>query len=48
MSMMITGIGTALPPHRISQADAAAIAKQFACETAAQEHCSRRFTEERV
>src|SRR3954453_8694109 len=37
MSMMITGIGTALPPHRISQADAAEIAKQFACETAAQE-----------
>ena len=37
MSMMITGIGTALPPHRISQADAAEIAKQFTCETTAQE-----------
>jgi predicted naringenin-chalcone synthase len=37
MSMMIAGIGTAVPPHRISQADAAEIAKQYSCETAAQE-----------
>jgi predicted naringenin-chalcone synthase len=37
MSMIIAGIGTALPPHRISQADAANIAKRFSCETAAQE-----------
>jgi predicted naringenin-chalcone synthase len=37
MSMHIAGIGTALPRHRISQDDAAQIAKQYACETAAQE-----------
>ena len=37
MSMLITGLGTAVPPHRISQSDAAEIAKQFSCETAAQE-----------
>src|SRR5208337_4161402 len=37
MSMLIAGIGTALPPHRISQLDAAEIAKQFSCATAAQE-----------
>jgi predicted naringenin-chalcone synthase len=33
----ITGIGTALPPHRISQSEAATIAKQFSCDTPAQE-----------
>ncbi len=37
MSMLIAGLGTAVPNHRISQADAATIAKQFSCETAAQE-----------
>jgi predicted naringenin-chalcone synthase len=37
MSMIIAGIGTALPRHRVSQADAAQIAKQYSCETAAQE-----------
>jgi predicted naringenin-chalcone synthase len=37
MSMLIAGIGTALPRHRISQDDAAQIAKRYACETAAQE-----------
>lgn len=37
MSMLIAGIGTAVPPHRISSVDAAAIAKRFSCETPAQE-----------
>ena len=37
MSMIIAGIGTAVPHHRISQADAAEIAKQYSCETPAQE-----------
>ncbi|HKM54548.1 MAG TPA: type III polyketide synthase [Isosphaeraceae bacterium] len=37
MSMMIAGLGTALPPHQISQADAAQIVKQYSCVTAAQE-----------
>src|SRR5271166_949147 len=37
MSMLIAGIGTAVPPHRISQADAAEIAKQYSCKTVAQE-----------
>ena len=37
MGMIIAGLGTALPPHRVSQADAAQIAKQYSCETAAQE-----------
>src|SRR3954454_20875443 len=37
MSMIIAGIGTALPDHRISQADAAEIAKQYSCQTPAQE-----------
>jgi predicted naringenin-chalcone synthase len=35
--MLIAGIGTALPPHRIAQADAAEIAQQYSCETPAQE-----------
>jgi len=35
--MSIAGIGTAVPPHRIAQADAAEIAMQFSCETPAQE-----------
>jgi predicted naringenin-chalcone synthase len=35
--MLIAGIGTAVPPHLIAQADAAEIAQQFSCETAAQE-----------
>ena len=34
--MIIAGIGTANPPHRISSADAAEIAQQFACESPAQ------------
>ena len=33
----IAGIGTALPPHRILQGEAATIAKQFSCKTPAQE-----------
>ncbi|MFI5455341.1 MAG: type III polyketide synthase [Isosphaerales bacterium] len=37
MTMLIAGIGTAVPPHRIAQADAAEIAMQFSCETPAQE-----------
>jgi predicted naringenin-chalcone synthase len=37
MPMLIAGIGTAVPPHRIAQADAAEIAQQFSCETAAQQ-----------
>jgi predicted naringenin-chalcone synthase len=37
MTMWISGIGTALPPHRITSADASAIAKRYACETPAQE-----------
>ncbi len=37
MSMLIAGIGTAVPPHRVSQVDAAEIAKQYSCATAAQE-----------
>jgi predicted naringenin-chalcone synthase len=37
MPMLIAGIGTAVPPHRIAQADAAEIAQQFSCETTAQE-----------
>ena len=34
--LVIAGIGTANPPHRISSADAAGIAQQFSCETPAQ------------
>jgi predicted naringenin-chalcone synthase len=37
MNMILAGIGTALPPYRISQIDAATIAKQYSCETPAQE-----------
>jgi len=37
MTMLIAGIGTAVPLHRIAQADAAEIATQFSCETPAQE-----------
>ncbi|WP_165227332.1 type III polyketide synthase [Aquisphaera insulae] len=37
MSMTVAGIGTALPPHRIDQADAARIAWEYACETPSQE-----------
>jgi predicted naringenin-chalcone synthase len=35
--MLIAGIGTSLPQHRISWSDAAEIAKQYACESLAQE-----------
>lgn len=34
--MVIAGIGTANPPHRITSADAAEIAQTFSCETPAQ------------
>ena len=37
MSMRIAGIGTAVPTHRISQSDAAEIAKHYSCDSAAQE-----------
>src|SRR4051794_30670340 len=37
MRMHIAGLGTAVPPHRIAQADAAAIALRSACATADQE-----------
>lgn len=35
--LVIAGIGTANPPHRISSADAAEIAQQYACESPAQQ-----------
>ena len=37
MTTCIVGIGSALPPHRIAQADAAEIAKGLACSTPAEE-----------
>ena len=37
MRMSLIGIGTAVPAHRIAQADAAAIARRFNCETRDQE-----------
>jgi predicted naringenin-chalcone synthase len=37
MPVLIAGMGTAVPPHRITQSDAAQIAKQYSCTTAAQE-----------
>ncbi len=37
MSVSIAGIGTAVPPHRIAQSEAAEIARPFACKTPAQE-----------
>lgn len=40
MTMCIAGIGTAVPRHRIAQADAATLAEAYACETPAQR---RRF-----
>jgi predicted naringenin-chalcone synthase len=36
MVNLIAGIGTAVPPHRIRQEDAAEIAQQYSCETEAQ------------
>ena len=33
MPVLIAGIGTAVPPHRIAQTEAAAIARQYSCET---------------
>ena len=36
MSMRIAGIGTALPPNRILQCDAAEITRAYACETDSQ------------
>ena len=41
MTTSIVGIGTALPPHRMAQADAAEIAKGFACSTSAEEKLLR-------
>jgi predicted naringenin-chalcone synthase len=37
MPVLINGIGTAVPAHRIAQIDAAAIARQYSCETPAHE-----------
>ena len=37
MPATIAGIGTAVPPHRITQSDAAEIAKAYACQTPPQE-----------
>jgi predicted naringenin-chalcone synthase len=37
MSVLIAGIGTAVPPHRIAQADAALLARPYSCETPAHE-----------
>ena len=36
MAVLISGIGTAVPPYRIRQDDAALIAQQYACENEAQ------------
>jgi predicted naringenin-chalcone synthase len=36
MAVLIAGIGTALPPHRIRQDEAAELAQQYACENEAQ------------
>jgi predicted naringenin-chalcone synthase len=33
MPVLIAGLGTAVPPHRIAQPDAAAIARRYSCET---------------
>jgi predicted naringenin-chalcone synthase len=33
MPVWIAGLGTAVPEHRIAQADAATIARQYSCET---------------
>lgn len=41
MTVTIAGIGTAVPPHRIAQSDAAELARPFACQTAAQERLFR-------
>jgi predicted naringenin-chalcone synthase len=37
MPVTIAGIGTAVPPHRIAQPEAADLARPFACQTPAQE-----------
>jgi predicted naringenin-chalcone synthase len=37
MPVTIAGIGTAVPPHRIAQSEAAELARPFACKTPAQE-----------
>jgi predicted naringenin-chalcone synthase len=36
MAILIAGIGTAVPPHRIRQEDAAEIAQQYSCENEVQ------------
>jgi prepilin-type processing-associated H-X9-DG protein len=41
MSMSIAGIGTALPSHRINQADAVEVAQGFNCETPVEEQFIR-------
>ena len=33
MPVLIAGIGTAVPPHRIAQTQAAELARQYSCET---------------
>jgi predicted naringenin-chalcone synthase len=33
MSVLLAGIGTAVPPHQIAQADAAFLARPYSCET---------------
>ncbi len=43
MPMILAGIGTALPPHGVSQSDAAAITRRFSCETADQERLFQTF-----
>jgi predicted naringenin-chalcone synthase len=37
MPVLISGFGTAVPPHRIAQRDAALIARPYSCETPAHE-----------
>jgi predicted naringenin-chalcone synthase len=37
MPVLIAAIGTAVPPHRIAQADAALLARPYSCETPVQE-----------
>lgn len=43
MPMIIAGIGTALPAHKITQADASEITRRFSCETAEQERLFHMF-----
>ncbi len=43
MAILIAGIGTAVPPNRIRQEDAALIAQQYACENEAQGRLFKRI-----